>query len=143
VVAAAFGDVSVSGGSDGVDHCAADRGEVDGAVSGAGGGGVFGEGHVPDVVASILDRPVFADEAGEGFRAGIGAGQIGDGVDGLVADLEGRGVLAPAGDLDCLARVGEVQVINVDGFQRSGLIAAVAVIAPGRPGGDVLPRQGP
>jgi hypothetical protein len=101
-------------------------------AAGAAGGGVFAEGHVADVVVVCLDGPVLADEAGQVLRGGVGAGQAGDGVDGLAGDLAGGGVLPPAGDLDGLAGAGEVQVADVGGLQGAGLGAAV----PGLAGGD-------
>ena len=64
--------------------------------------------HVADVVV-CLDAPVLAHEAGQVGRGGLGAGQAGDGVDGLAGDLPRGGVLPPAGDLDGLAGAGEVQ----------------------------------
>ena len=54
------------------------------------------EGHVPDVVVR-LDGPVLADQAGQVLRGGVGAGQAGDGVDGLAGGLAGGGVLAASG----------------------------------------------
>src|SRR5512135_3115275 len=108
VVASAFGDVQVAGVFDGGDDGGADGGQVDGSAAGAAGGGVLAEGHVADVVVR-LDGPVLADEAGQVAGGGLGAGQGGDGVDSLVRGLAGGGVLAPAGDLDGLAGVREVQ----------------------------------
>jgi hypothetical protein len=87
VVASAFGDVGeVAGGADRVGDGVADGGEVDRSVAGAAGGVVFGEGDVADVVVG-LDGPVVTDESGEVVGAGLGAGQAGDGVDGLAEDL--------------------------------------------------------
>ena len=100
-------------------------------AAGAAGGGVFAEGHVADVVV-CLDGPVLAGEAGQVLGGGVGAGQAGDGVDGLAGDLAGGGVLPPAGDLDGLAGAGEVQVADVGGLQGAGLGSAV----PGLAGGD-------
>src|SRR5450631_2555893 len=114
VVAASFGDVQVAGIFDGRDDRGADGGQVDGSVAGAAGRGVLGEGHVPDVVV-CLDRPVLADQAGQVGRGGLGAGQAGDGVDGLAGGLPGDRVPPPAGDLDGLAGEGEVQVFDVRG----------------------------
>ncbi len=56
-----------------------------------------------------LDGPMLADQAGQVLRGGVGAGEAGDGVDGLAGGLAGGGVLPPAGDLDCLAGAGEIQ----------------------------------
>src|SRR5215204_474015 len=50
VVASAFGDQSVAGLAQGVDHGGADGGEVGWGVAAAGGVGVFAEGDVADVV---------------------------------------------------------------------------------------------
>jgi hypothetical protein len=106
VIAAAFGDVRVAGGTDRVDDRVAQGGEVDRAVAGAVGGVVFGEGDVADVV-DRLDGPVFARESGEVGGAGFGAGEAGDGVEDLAGDRAGLVVLPPSGDLDCLSGVGQ------------------------------------
>src|SRR5580658_2030988 len=126
VVAAAFGDVQVAGVFDG----RADGGEVGGSAAGAAGGGVFVEGHVPDVVVR-LDGPVLADEPGQVLRGGVGAGQAGDGVGGLAGGLASGGLLPPAGDLDGLAGAGEVQAADVGGLQGARLDAAVPGLAGG------------
>ena len=124
VVAPAFGDVQVAGVFEGRDDGGADGGQVGGPAAGPAGGGVFAEGHVADVVVR-LDGPVLADEAGQVLGGGVGAGQAGDGVDGLAGGLAGGGVLPPPGDLDGLAGAGEVQVADVGGLQGAGLGAAV------------------
>src|SRR5487761_989351 len=92
VVASALGDVQVAGVFDGRDDGGADGGQVGGPAAGAAGGGVFAERHVPDVMVH-LDGPVLADEPGQILRAGVGAGQAGDGVGGLAGGLAGGGVL--------------------------------------------------
>ena len=125
VVAAAFGDVQVAGVFDGRDDGSPDGGQVGGPAAGPAGRGIFAERHVADVVVR-LDGPVLADQAGQILRGGVSAGQAGDGVDGLAGDLAGGGVLPPAGDLDGLAGVREVQAADVDGLQGAGLDAAVA-----------------
>src|SRR2546430_15046682 len=78
VVAPAFGNVQVAGVFDGRDDGGADGGQVGGPAAGPAGGGVFTEGHVPDVMVRF-DGPVFADEAGPGPRGGGRAGQGGGG----------------------------------------------------------------
>jgi hypothetical protein len=70
-----------------------------------------------------------------------GAGQAGDGVDGLAGDLPGGGVLPPAGDLDGLAGAGEVQAADVRGLEGAGLKAAVAGVAGSAAGRDLSPGQ--
>ena len=65
----------------------------------------------------VFDVPVLADEAGHVLRGGVGAGQAGDGVDGLAGGLAGGGVPPPAGDLDGLPDAGEVRVADVGGLQ--------------------------
>src|SRR5204863_9927918 len=82
MVAPAFGDVQVAGVFEGRDDGGADGGQVDRPAAGAAGRGVFAEAHVADVVVG-LDGPVLADELGQVLRGGVGAGQAGDGVDGL------------------------------------------------------------
>jgi len=142
VVAAAFGDMQVAGVFDGRDDGGADGGQVGGPAAGTAGGGVFAEGHVTDVVV-CLDGPVLADQAGQILRRGLSAGQAGDGVDGLAGGLAGGGVLPPAGDLDGLARVGEVQAADVGGLQGAGLDAAVPGLAGGAACRYLPPGQGP
>src|SRR5450755_4589335 len=142
VVAAAFGDVQVAGVFDGRDDRGADGGQVDGAVAGAAGCGVLGECHVPDVMM-CLDGPVLAHEAGQVWRGGLGAGQAGDGVDGLAGDLPGGRVLPPAGDLDGLTGTGEIQAADVSGLQGAGLGAAVPGVAGSAAGRDLPPGQCP
>jgi hypothetical protein len=72
-------------------------------------------------VVMCLDRPVLADQAGQVLRGGVRAGETGDGVDGLAGGPAGGGVLPPAGDLDGLAGVREVQAADVGGLQGPGL----------------------
>src|SRR6476660_9942992 len=93
MVAPAFGDVQVAGVFNGRDDGCADGGQVGGPVAGPAGGGILAEGHVADVVVR-LDGPVLADEAGQVLRGGVGAGQAGDGVDGLAGGPAGGGVLS-------------------------------------------------
>ena len=95
---------------------------------------------VLELAVVVLDGPVLADEAGQVGRGGVGAGQAGDGADGLAGGLAGGGVLPPAGDLDGLAGVREVQVADVGGLQGAGLGAAVPGLAGGAPAGTC--RQG-
>src|SRR6516165_755484 len=86
MVAAAFGDVQVAGVFEGRDDGGADGGQVGGPAAGAAGGGIFAEAHVADVMVR-LNGPVLTDEAGQVAGGGVGAGQAGDGVDGLARDL--------------------------------------------------------
>src|SRR5258708_21153074 len=111
VVAAAFGGVRVGGVLDGRDDGGADGGQVGGPAVGAVGRGVFAESHVPDVVVR-LNGPVLAGQAGQVLSGGAGAGQAGDGVDGLAGGLAGSGVLPPTGDLDVLTGPGEIQAAH-------------------------------
>src|SRR5580692_1291318 len=108
VVAASFGDVQVPGVFEGRDDGGADGGQVGGSAAGAAGGGIFPGRKVADVVVR-LDGPLLADQPGQVGRGGVGAGQAGDGVDGLAGGRAGDGVLPSAGDLDGLAGVREVQ----------------------------------
>ncbi len=114
-----------------------------GPLSGAGtsDGGVFMEGHVPDVVMG-LDKSVLADQAGQVRRAGVRANQAGDGIDGLTGGPAGGGVLPTPGDLDGLAGTGEVQVADVGGLQGAGLGAAVPGAASGVAGRYLTLGQG-
>jgi len=79
---------------------------------------VFGEGDVADVVVG-LDRPVLAYQPGEVVGAGLGGGEVGDGVDGFAGDFLGPAVLPPSGDLDCLVRVRQAQIGDVGGLERA------------------------
>jgi hypothetical protein len=137
VVAPALGDVQIAGVFDGGDDGGADGGQVGRPVAGAVGRGVLTERDVPDVVVR-LDGPVLADQAGQVLPGGAGAGEAGDGVGGLAGGLAGGGVLPPAGDLDGLPGVGEVQVADVAGLESAGLEAAVPGAA-GRAGDRYLP----
>src|SRR5205809_6278933 len=142
VVAAAFGDVQVAGVLDGRDDGGADGGQVGGPAAGPAGRGVFAEGHVADVVVR-LDGPLLAGEAGQVPYCGVGAGQAGDGVDGLARGPAGGGVLAPPGDLDGLAGMREVQAADVRGLDGAGLSAAVPPLAGATAAGYLPPGQGP
>src|SRR5450755_2387594 len=141
VVAPAFGNVQVAGVFDRRDDGGADGGQVGGPAAGTAGRGVFAESHVPDVVVRF-NGPVLADQAGQVLRAGVGAGQAGDGVDGLAGGLAGGGILPPAGDLDGLAGAGEIQAADVGGLQGAGLDAAVPGAAGGAAGRYLPPGQG-
>src|SRR5947207_3393807 len=142
VVASAFGNVQVAGVFEGRDDGGAEGGQVDGSAAGAAGGGVLAEGHVADMVVR-LDGPLLADEPGQVLRGGISAGQAGDGVYGLAGGPAGGGVLAPAGDLDGLAGVREVQAADMGGLHGAGLGAAVPSLAGDGAGRYLPPGQGP
>src|SRR4029077_16835333 len=86
VVASAFGEVQVAGVFDGRDDGSPDGGQVGRPAAGTAVRGIFAEGHVADMVVR-LDGPVLADEAAQVLRGGVGAGQAGDGVDGLAGGL--------------------------------------------------------
>jgi len=88
-----------------------------------------------------LDGPVLADQPGQVRRGGVRAGQAGDDVGGLAGDLAGGGVLPPAGDLDGLAGMGEVQAADVSGLHGAGLGAAVPGVAGDAPGRYLPPGQ--
>src|SRR5436305_6273728 len=141
VIAPALGDVQVAGVFDGRDDGGADGGQVGGPAAGTAGRGVFAERHIADVVV-CLDGPLPADEAGQVRRRGAGAGEAGDGVDGLAGGLAGAGVLPPAGDLDGLAGAGEVQAVDMGGLEGAGLDAAVPGAAGGAAGRYLPPGQG-
>src|SRR5450755_516202 len=141
VVASAFGDVQVAGVLDGRGDGGADGGQVGGPAAGAAGRGVFAESHVTDMMVG-LDGPVLADQAGQVAGGGVGAGQAGDGAGGLAGGPAG-GVLPPAGDLDGLAGMREVQVTDVGGLQGAGPGPAVPPLAGGGAGRYLPPGQGP
>src|SRR5690348_15473752 len=138
VVAPAFGDMQVAGIFEGRGDGGADGGQVDRPAAGAAGGGVLAEGHVADVVVR-LDGPVLADQPGQVAGGSPCAGQAGDGVDGLAGGLTGAGVLPPAGDLDGLPGVREVQVADVGGLEGPGLGPAVPFLPGGGAAGHLPP----
>jgi hypothetical protein len=90
-----------------------------------------------------LDGPLLADQAGQVTGGGVSAGQASDGVNGLTGDPADRGVLPPAGDLDGLAGMREVQAADVRGLQGPGLGAAVPGAAGCAAGRYLPPGQGP
>ena len=57
VIAAAFGNVQVAGVLDGRDDGGADGGQVGGPAAGTAGRGVFGEGHVAQLLRGSRGRP--------------------------------------------------------------------------------------
>src|SRR5689334_4847298 len=136
VVAPAFGDVQVAGVLEGRGDGRPDGGQVGRPVAGAAGGGVFPERKVADVVVS-LGGPLPADQPGQVAGCGISAGQAGDGVGGLARDPAGGDLLTPAGDLDGLAGVREVQAGDVGGLDGAGLGAAVPFLAGDAAGRDL------
>src|SRR5450755_110804 len=142
VIASSFGDVQVADVGDGGDDGGSDGGEVDRSVACAVGGLVFAEAQVTNVVM-YFHRPVFADHAGQVGGAGLRGCQAGDHVDGLAGNLPSAGVLPPAGELDGLADVREVdaEAFDVDGLQATGLDPAVPGLSGGGPCPNLLPRQ--
>src|SRR5579859_1459933 len=142
VVAAAFGDVQVAGVFEGRDDGRPDGRQVGGSAASAAAGGIFPERKVTDVVMT-LNGPLLPDQAGQVTGGGLGAGQAGDGVDGLAGDLAGGDLLPPPGDLDGLAGVREVQAADVGGLQGAGLGAAVPGAAGDAAGRYLPPGQGP
>jgi site-specific DNA recombinase len=88
-----------------------------------------------------LDGPVLADQPGQVLRGGVRAGQAGDRVGGLARDLASGGVLPPAGDLDGLAGMREVQAADVGGLHGAGLGAAVPGVAGDAAGRHLRPGQ--
>ena len=90
-----------------------------------------------------LDGPLLADQASQVTGGGVSAGEARDGVNGLAGDPAGGGVLPPAGDLDGLAGMREVQAADVRGLQGAGLGAAVSFLPGCAAGRDLRPGQGP
>src|SRR5512144_1624241 len=91
-----------------------------------------------------LNGPVITDELGQVLRGGLGRGERGDDVDGLALDLPGPGIPSPAGELDGLVEVREVdaQAVDVDGLQGAGLDPAVPDLVRAGSGRDLGPGQG-
>src|SRR5512132_1962366 len=81
VVAEGRGKVDRPGPAEGADDQVAQAGHDLRAGPGAQLGGVLGKRHVADVVQTVLDLPVPADEVSEPGRAGLLIGQAGDRVD--------------------------------------------------------------
>ena len=118
----------------------------------AGSAGVFAEGDVPDVMASILNAPVVSDRLAERLGAeGDLTGVEGD-LPGFVPEA-GLGILMPgqAGDAggadDQALPLGVELALDVEGLDFAGFMAAVApgidaLEAVGRRlgGGDALER---
>ena len=107
-------------------------------------GGVLGEGHIPDVVQAVLDRPVPADEVGEPGRAGLGDGEAGDRVDDHrppPPDVAVAQVAGLAGDLEDLGGVREPEMVHGDDLEGTQLDAAVAAVAGAVQHGDMVPGQ--
>jgi hypothetical protein len=118
----------------------------------AGSAGVLTECDIPDVMAAVFNPPVVADRMAEclGAEGGL-AGIEGNLLGGMPEP--GFGVLVPgqaadAGGLDDQAiPLGIELAPNVEGFDRAGLVAAVALgidtpetLDRGLVGGDVLER---
>jgi hypothetical protein len=118
----------------------------------AGSAGVFAEGDVADIMASILNAPVASDRLAERLGAeGNLTGVEGD-LLGFVPEA-GLGILVPgqtgdAGGADDQAiPLGVEPALDVEGFDLAGLMAAVTpgIDAPealdrGLVGGDALER---
>jgi len=96
-----------------------------------------------ETVVVSLDGPLLADQAGQVLHGGLGAGQAGDGVNGLAGGPARRGVLPPPGDLDGLAGMRKVQAADVRGLQGAGPGAAVPSLAGCAAGRHLPPGQGP
>jgi hypothetical protein len=73
---------------------------------GVDGGGVLGEGDIPDVVRGVLHAPVPANRGGQIGGTGLVGVEICDGVDTLTG-LTPAGLLAAAVDADGQAGVGK------------------------------------
>lgn len=112
---------------------------------GVDGGGVLGEGDVPDVVRGVLHSPVPANRGGQVGRAGLVGVEAGDGVDTLTG-LALAGLLTAAVDADGQAGVGKGDpaefVRDSAGLDRAGLAPAVPGGGGGVLDGDVPPWQG-
>jgi hypothetical protein len=118
----------------------------------AGSAGVFTEGDVADVMASVFDAPVASDRLAERLGAeGDLTGVEGD-LLGFVPEA-GLGILVPgqAGDTggvdDQAVPLGAEQALDVEGLDLAGFMAAVApgidaveALDRGLIGGDALER---
>jgi hypothetical protein len=81
VLAEGGGTVDWPGAAERTDGEVAQAGHDLWAGPGAQPGGVLGEGHIPDPVQAVLDRPVPTDEVGQPGGVGLGVGEAGDRVD--------------------------------------------------------------
>jgi hypothetical protein len=117
----------------------------------AGSAGVFTEGDVPDVVASVLDAPVASDRLAERLGAEGDLASVEGDLLGFVPEA-GLRVLVPgqAGDAggDQAVPLGAEFALDVEGLDLAGFMAAVApgidaFEAVGRRlrGGDFLERS--
>src|SRR5215207_7840787 len=70
-------------------------------------GAILGEGHIPDPVQAVLDRPVAPQEVGKPGWAGLGEGEAGDRVRLHGPPPPGVQGTALAGDLEDLRGVRE------------------------------------
>jgi hypothetical protein len=100
-----------------------------------------GEGHIPDPVQAVLDRPVRAQEVGEPGGAGLSVGQAGDRVDDHSPPPPGAKLTGLAGDLEDLGGVREAEVVDGDGFEGAQLYPAVRVVAGAVQHGYPVPGQ--
>jgi hypothetical protein len=98
------------------------------AGAGADLGGVLGGGGVPKVVER-LDRPVPTEQVGQPGGAGLLEGEAGDRIDDHGPPPPGPKLASPAGDLDDLRGVQDLEVVDGDGLEGAQLNAAVAAVA--------------
>jgi hypothetical protein len=92
-----------------------------------------------------FDRPVAAEPVGELSWAGLGGGQVGDGVDGDGGPAAGGQVEPPAADPQSLGGVREVQRESAgagDRLQAADVVAAVTAFAGLVLYRDLRPGQG-
>lgn len=103
--------------------------------SGVDGGGVLGEGDIPDVVRGVLHSPVPANRGGQVGRAGLVGVEAGDGVDTLTG-LACAGPLAAAVDADGQAGVGKGDPAETTAQAHTSRIAAGEYHRPRRARGS-------
>ncbi|MFE9687373.1 hypothetical protein, partial [Streptomyces sp. NPDC006285] len=101
---------------------------------GVDGGGVLGEGDIPDVVRGIFHSPVPANRGGQVGRAGLVGVEAGDGVDTLMR-------LTPAGLLAAVDADGQAGVGKGDSAEFVGNPATASMAFTPISKGSALPRS--
>jgi SEC-C motif len=110
VVAQRGGEVDRPGPAEHADDQVAQAGHDLRGSPGADLGAILGEGHIPDPVQAVLDRPVAPPEVGKPGRAGLGEGEAGDRVRPHGPPPPGVQATTLAGDLDDLRGMREPEL---------------------------------
>lgn len=108
----------------------AQGGEVFRSLSGADGGLILAEGHVPDIMDGIFDGPMTPAENLEFRGAHFVGGAAGDHDFGFLGHAQGFEMMGGAGNHRGLDGVGEAGALRSDleGINLTGFMPAVALI---------------